>query len=252
MHGAVNFPLSKSIQMISFRIPRFTLYNRSACALLIFALFNVVIGQFTPIDLKIQDYYFNALTHQFPWHNNWFADDFMHSYLKKCIVFSGKLLILFVLIDALFKFNAIHHLTRVRLRFIGFASLIIPFIVSAIKNTSALHCPWDVTRYGGYAPFVKLFDHLPDNVKAGHCFPAGHATVGLWLAAICVFWLPHKPKMAFIVFLVGLSFGFAMGWVQQMRGAHFLFHSLWSTWIAAFIILMMLSFTEKLSSQAIK
>ena len=177
MHGAVNFPLSKSIQMISFRIPHFTFYNRSACALLIFALFNVVIGQFTQIDLKIQDYYFNALTHQFPWHNNWFADDFMHSYLKKFIVFSGKLLILFVLIDALFKFNAIHHLTRVRLRFIGFASLIIPFIVSAIKNTSALHCPWEVTRYGGYAPFVKLFDHLPDNIKAGHCFPAGHATV---------------------------------------------------------------------------
>lgn len=233
--------------MIRFQTPHFTFYKRSAYALLVFAVINILAGQFSDIDLKIEDYYFDALTHQFPWHNNWFADDFMHGYLKKLIVFLGKLLILFVLIDAFFKFKALHYLTRLRLRFIALASLIIPFVVSAIKNTSSLHCPWDVSRYGGYAPFVRLLDVMPANIAAGHCFPAGHATVSLWLAALCVFWLPNKPKMALIVFIAGLSFGFAMGWVQQMRGAHFLFHTLWSTWIAGFIILMMLSFTKQFS-----
>ena len=95
--------------------------------------------------------------------------------------------------------------------------------------------------------FLRLFDAVPSAMQSGHCFPAGHATVALWLAALCVFWLPHKPKTAFAVFLSGLSVGFALGWVQQMRGAHFLFHTLWATWFAALVVVVMLSYTKPLN-----
>jgi membrane-associated PAP2 superfamily phosphatase len=46
--------------------------------------------------------------------------------------------------------------------------------------------------------------------------------------------------------MLGLGFGFLLGWVQQMRGAHFLFHTLWSMWISSLIILVMLQIFKTL------
>lgn len=172
----------------------------------------------------------------------------MHGYVKYVITGAGRMLWLVVLLDLIYPWPIIKQWVRVRLRFVVIASVFIPSLVGTLKSFSSLHCPWDVARYGGYAPFVRLLDHMPSMVKAGGCFPAGHATVGLWLAAICVFWLPSKPKTALIVFLSGLSVGFTLGWVQQMRGAHFLFHTLWSVWLAALVIVLMLGFTKQFQS----
>ena len=58
----------------------------------------------------------------------------------------------------------------------------------------------------------------------------------LWLVALAVFWLPHRPRMAAAVGGVMLAFGMAVGWMQQLRGAHFLTHTLWSMWIAVFTV----------------
>src|SRR5690606_5169625 len=100
--------------------------------------------------------------------------------------------------------------------------------------------------YGGDAPFLRLLDSVPTGFDIGHCFPAGHATVGLWLAALCVFWLPHKPRAALTAFCAGLGVGLLLGWVQQMRGAHFLFHTLWSAWLTCLIIwTMLMVFADK-------
>ena len=213
----------------------FTYYQKSTIALVVFAILILIIGQLTNLDLVIEDYYFDINTQQFPWNDTWFANDFMHGYVKIFIKYCGQALWLVVMLDLIYPWRFIDTWLRFRLRFVMVASIIIPALISAIKQISFLHCPFDVDRYGGYAPFMRLFDGLPEGVKAGHCFPAGHATVGLWLAAICVFWLPNKPKVAFAIFTAGLSVGFTLGWVQQMRGAHFLFHTLWSTWFAAFV-----------------
>jgi membrane-associated PAP2 superfamily phosphatase len=158
---------------------------------------------------------------------------------------------LVVMLDVIFSWRKpwrfISGWLRLRLRFVAIASLLISTPITIFKHFSVLHCPWDESRYGGLAPFLRLFDAAPNAMQAGHCFPAGHATVGLWLAALCVFWLPHKPKMACAVFIAGLSAGFALGWVQQMRGAHFLFHTLWSTWFTCVIIALMLGVTRTLN-----
>lgn len=234
---------------MTFPKVHFTLYKRCAIALCIFAALNILIGQFTHIDLIIEDYYFDVNTQQFPWKDTWFAKDLMHGYVKYVITDIGRLLWLIVLLDIIYPWRIIKQWLRVRLRFVAIASVLVPSLVAILKHFSALHCPWDLTRYGGFAPFVRLLDHVPSAMKAGACFPAGHATVALWLAAFCVFWLPTKPKTALVVFLSGLSVGFALGWVQQMRGAHFLFHTLWSVWLAALVIFIMLGFTKQFKPQ---
>lgn len=208
-----------------------------------------VIGRFTNLDLIIEDYYYDTQLQMFTWKNSWFAKQLMHVYVKDVIIAIALLFISFVVLDLIRKFKFIDAWTRIRVRFIATAAILIPTIISGLKQMSVLHCPWDEQRYGGDMPYLRLFDAVPGHMEAGQCFPAGHASTGLWLAALCVFWLPHRPRMGLTIFFAGLSVGFVLGWVQQMRGAHFLTHTLWSMWIASFIIILMLSFSQTLLKQ---
>ena len=218
-------------------------------ALMLSALLVIAIGRFTNIDLIIEDYCYYPELNVFVWKNNWFVNQLMHIYVKDIIIFIVLIFIGFVVIDVLRHFMFIDTWLRVRLRFAAIAAVLIPTIISGLKQISALHCPWDVRRYGGTASYLRLFDAIPATIEAGHCFPAGHASTGLWLAALCVFWLPHRPRAALVVCMAGLGAGFLLGWVQQMRGAHFLTHTLTSVWIASAIMLIMLSFSQSFFHQ---
>lgn len=222
-------------------------------ALLALALLSVLVLislRFEAIDIAVADYYFDAQRHVFPWKNSWFAKAFMHGYIKDGLQLAGVLLCAAVLIDLVKPWlNA--PLLRIRLRFIALSAVLISSITTLLKQRSVLHCPWDIDRYGGAFHHLSLFDAIPAHYAAGHCFPAGHATSGLWLAACCVFWLPHQPKTAWRVFLAGLSVGIALGWVQQMRGAHFLSHTLTTVWIACCILLCLFMFTPSLSPSSL-
>jgi membrane-associated PAP2 superfamily phosphatase len=212
--------------------------------LLISALILLALNQFTNIDLVLADYYFDFQTKHFKWKSTWFAQQLMHVYIKDCIMLLGFALITLVLADAVVNFYGMTSWLRTRLRFTAVAAVLVPTTISLLKQQSTLHCPWDEVRYGGTAPYLRLLDAIPSSTQAGHCFPAGHASTGLWLAAFCVFWLPHRPRMARSIFFSGLSVGFVLGWVQQMRGAHFLSHTLWSMWIASAIIFIMLRISQ--------
>ena len=75
----------------------------------------------------------------------------------------------------------------------------------------------------------------------GQCLPAGHASSALWLLSLAVFWLPARPRAAGRVALLALAFGATVGYLQQLRGAHFLTHTLWSIWIAGAIVLALVA-----------
>lgn len=60
--------------------------------------------------------------------------------------------------------------------------------------------------------------------------------IGLVLAALVIFWLGRCTDIDLrLAATLALGFGFLVGWMQQMRGAHFLTHTLWSMWIACAI-----------------
>lgn len=220
------------------------LRHLSMIALLLSAVIIMLMSQFTHLDLMIEDYYFDQTTQTFVWKNTWFAKDFMHNDIKKIITAFGGAWLCITCLDVLYPLRNIDNLIRLRLRLVAIAAVLVPLLITILKRMSALHCPWDVQRYGGNAPYLRLLDTVPQGVNAGHCFPAGHASTGLWLAALCVFWLPHRPKIARLVFLTGLSVGFLLGWVQQMRGAHFLSHTLWSMWLASLVIVLLIKINQ--------
>lgn len=155
----------------------------------------------------------------------------------------GAALILVAVLDAVWAGRRrfpLHPLTRLRLRLLTWCALLIPSAVVALKRASATHCPWDLMQYGGHQPYYGLFQSVPQWVEPGHCLPSGHASAGLWLMGLAVFWLPHRPRRALAVAFAMLVFGATLGWLQQLRGAHFLSHTLWSMWVACAILTLLI------------
>lgn len=119
--------------------------------------------------------------------------------------------------------------------FAGMASAAI--IVSIGKQFSHLHCPWGLTRYGGAWPYVPLFGTLPPDAEAGQCFPAGHASAGYGFFTLYFFLLHYRPDKKWLGLAFGIGMGFIYGFAQQLRGAHFLSHDLWTLAICWFTAL---------------
>ena len=208
--------------------------------MLFFATLVVILAQYTELDLRLADYYFDPVRRIFPWDKTWFGRDFMHGYLKNVIVWFGFLLIAATIVDLLFPLRRVTSLARLRLRFITLAAVLEPFLVRSLKGSSNLHCPVAVDLYGGTNPYLRLLDRVPEGWNAGHCFPAGHASAGMWLSALAILWLPSHPRKALAVFFGGLSVGLVMGWVQQMRGMHFFSHTLATAWISTALMIVLL------------
>lgn len=224
---------------LSWRMrPRF--YQAATGALLLSALLILWLGQATDIDLRLADWFYDRSSHSFPWHDSWFAAVFVHLWLKYACIGIGVAVMAVCLVDLLRPLRAISPLRRAQIRVVALSAVVVPMVISLLKHHSALHCPWDIDRYGGAAPYLRLLERIPHGWHAGHCFPAGHASSALWLAAFAVFWLPRQPGKALTVFCCGLGVGLFLGWVQQMRGAHFLTHTLWSAWIASALILLLI------------
>lgn len=109
--------------------------------------------------------------------------------------------------------------------------------VSLLKGVTAMDCPWDLSRYGGRLPMIGLLTARPPELPVAACFPAGHASGGYaWLASyffLRVAW----PRARHAGLAFGLAMGLAFGIAQQLRGAHFLSHDVWTAAICWFVAL---------------
>lgn len=112
-------------------------------------------------------------------------------------------------------------------------------IIALLKSWTHMDCPWDLQRYGGLRPFIGLFEQRP--VLLGHaaCFPGGHSgSAYAWIAAY-FFMLQVRPQWRLPALLIPLAIGIVFGLTQQLRGAHFLSHDLWSlaiSWSVAVLL----------------
>lgn len=78
----------------------------------------------------------------------------------------------------------------------------------------------------------SLFAHLPDGAEFGQCFPGGHSSGGFaQVASYYVLKQYHRPYAKFGL-LFGIGLGAIFGLAQELRGAHFISHDLWSLAIA--------------------
>ncbi|CAN7484110.1 phosphatase PAP2 family protein [Pseudoduganella sp. LjRoot289] len=218
--------------------------RRAAWMLALSAAIIVLLGMGT-VDLLLADWMFDFHIHEFPWQHAWLTEHFSHGTLKTVLTLLATLPVAACawdsLPDRLRHGRALPAWWRLRLRLLSLCVLLVPAITSLLKRASVSHCPWELERYGGYQPYYRLLEHVPGWVEAGHCLPGGHASSALWLVGLAVFWLPHDPRKAADVGLAALAFGAVVGWMQQMRGAHFLTHTLWTMWIACAVLTALLA-----------
>lgn len=103
-------------------------------------------------------------------------------------------------------------------------------LVAAIKSTSATSCPWDLQEFGGYAHLISHWDWWTEDGGRGQCFPAGHASSGF---AFIGGWFAFSPfpRRALGWLVASVAAGLVFGVAQQIRGAHFMSHTLWTGWL---------------------
>lgn len=205
--------------------------------LLLWAFALIAIALWTDVDVMLADSAFDSKAGMFPLRDAWITTTFNHVILKRAFTVLA-LLILFAVSWDLCSPRTWSWLRRFQLRVIALSALLVPTTISLLKQVSASHCPWDLQRYGGSEPYIKLFELLPAGVGPGHCMPAGHASSALWMVSLSVLFIPHRLLHATIVLVLLLSLGIGVGWMQQLRGAHFLSHTLWSAWIALLIVFL--------------
>jgi len=229
-----------SFQLLSSTAARRIVAGLAACALLIYW-----IGTRTDVDLRLADAMFDRLQGGFPWRDAWLADTFNHRILKSVLTVAAASTVAAAIADALWPRERLGHVRRLRLRIVALSAVLVPLATSLLKLHSIAHCPWDLARYGGAEPYVRIFEALPPGASAGHCLPAGHASSALWLVSVAVLWLPGAPRKALLAAVLSLAAGLLVGWMQQLRGAHFLTHTLWSMWIACVIVLALVLLAQR-------
>ena len=104
-------------------------------------------------------------------------------------------------------------------------------MVSTAKHFSHTSCPWELTSFGGNIPYVPHWVLGLADGGGGRCFPAGHASTGFaFLGGFFALRRQH-PVLARQWLVGALTAGFALGLAQQVRGAHFMSHTLWTAWL---------------------
>lgn len=117
-----------------------------------------------------------------------------------------------------------------RLRAIA-ATLLCLLTVPLLKRASHTSCPWDLLEFGGRARYVPhstlgAFDGGP-----GRCFPSGHAVAAFAFLSGYFLFRSTRPALAHAWLAAVLVAGFAYGWGQLARGAHYPSHTMWSAWV---------------------
>lgn len=114
------------------------------------------------------------------------------------------------------------------LGYLAVTTLVGSLAISVLKAGTGMDCPWDLQRYGGAQPFVGLFQVRPEGMPSARCFPAGHASAGYAWVTLYFFFRTVRPQLRWVGLAAALLVGATFGISQQLRGAHFMSHDLWT------------------------
>ena len=111
------------------------------------------------------------------------------------------------------------------------ATIVCLLFIPLIKRYSQTSCPWDLAEFGGTAHYAPHWLRGVVDGGPGHCFPSGHAVAAFAFFSGYFLLRRHTPTLARTWLGAVLMLGFAFGWAQLARGAHYPSHTLWSAWL---------------------
>ncbi len=215
---------SPTASRLALQPPTRSWHGPALVTLLLFVLFAA--WDTTSFDLAMAHWFGGP--RGFPLRDHWLWATVLHQGARRV----AWTLQLVLLLAVWWPFGVLRTLTQRQRAHMFLAAMLILVVISSFKNINTTSCPWDLAEFGGVATYVSHWTWGVSDGGVGRCFPAGHAS-----AAFCFlpgyFWLREKsPRQARIWLTVTLVAGFTIGLAQQVRGAHYLSHTLWTGWLS--------------------
>lgn len=189
--------------------------------------FLIAVGlfEFSNFDIVFASQFFDFKNQRWIWGNSWWVNDLTHD--------GGRFLVGIIFAASLFIWTRSFFVEQWRpLRracgFLCLAMLMGMGTVTAAKLFTNVDCPWSLEIFGEDRPYIHLFADRPDTLPETQCFPAGHASGGFSLMSLYFVFLEYNPHWAQRGLIFGLIVGSIFGLGQQIRGAHFFSHDVWS------------------------
>ncbi|BCD86900.1 hypothetical protein PSm6_33070 [Pseudomonas solani] len=157
--------------------------------------------------------------------HSFFLEDVMHDRAKQAVIAVALLALAGFVASCLYR--PWYGLRR-RLGYLVLAMGLSTAIVTPLKALTAVHCPWDLTRYGGVETYTPLLAERAPTAKPGRCWPGGHASSGFTFFALYFLLRDRNRRLARLALVGALALGGLFSIGRMMQGAHFLSHNLWT------------------------
>ena len=203
-------------------------------------LIVAVFLEYSCVDIWLADSIYRWSGNTWRYRDAWLTAVLIHEGGRDLVGIAAAALLVMTMLSL--SFSRLEPWRRI-LVFLVVSTLGCGLLINILKSLTHVDCPWDILRYGGSHPYVRNFHALPAFMEAGACFPAGHASAayswfGLYYAARIL-----NPRLRLIVLAGVLFAGAVFGIGQQLRGAHFISHDLWTLgicWILTTLIAFLL------------
>jgi membrane-associated PAP2 superfamily phosphatase len=198
---------------------------RSDALVSLVCLFVLLAWDFSGGDMQMAQWWGQASG--FALRDDWWMVKVMHEGTRN----AGWLLLLALAAGIWRPWGSLRHLATAHRASLFLSVLCALLAVTLIKGFSKTSCPWDLQVFGGTATYISHWDLFQRDGGGGHCFPAGHASTGFAFMA-AYFSLRQSGVPLARWWLIGAVLaGLVLGISQQMRGAHFMSHTLWTAWL---------------------
>jgi membrane-associated PAP2 superfamily phosphatase len=166
--------------------------------------------------------------HGFAWRDNWLLSNVLHEFARRAswALALGLCLVVWWPVG---WFKQISTAQRLQL---ASTALLAALVVTALKGLSTTSCPWDLQNFGGLARYAPHWHSWgATDGGSGHCFPAGHASSGFSFIGGYFAFQAYNRRLALGWLIAAVTAGLVLGVAQQLRGAHFMSHTLWTGWL---------------------
>lgn len=178
------------------------------------------------LDLALTSWFGNA--HGFAWRDRWLTGTLLHDAAR----WPAWLLFGVLLVGIRYPLPFARGLSRRERVWWVVTTLACVLLIPLLKRHSATSCPYDLARFGGdVLDYVPHWQFWKRDGGSGQCFPSGHASTAFSFLAGWFALRRVSPVAARRWLAITLACGGVFAWVQVMRGAHYLSHSLWTAWV---------------------
>ena len=166
-------------------------------------------------------------THGFPLREHWFLVQVLHEDTRRL----GWALVLMLALGVWWPWGILRRVDRLARLQCALSALLSLAVIGLGKGISATSCPWDLAEFGGVARYASHWALGVLDGGGGHCFPAGHASAGFAFVGGYFALRSGALGAARGWLAASLLAGLVLGMAQQVRGAHFMSHTLWTGWL---------------------